>query len=113
MILAAGKSDAPLRLRTSQAFRVTSKVNVVSLSYEITQEESPSEELTAEETMFKYPSKIGSFDEKQATDGSYMHLVVDAHLVNSKGNQVGRPKQLYIGFKKIDLKADEQLQVNA
>ena len=69
--------------------------------------------MTAEENTFKFPTKIGSFDDKQATDGSYMHVAVDTLLVNSKGNEVGRPKQLYIGFKKIDLKADEQLQINA
>ena len=42
-----------------------------------------------------------------------MHVVADAHLVDSKGKQVGNPNQVYIAFKKDDVRSDEQLQVNA
>ena len=61
----------------------------------------------------KHPSKIGNFDGVQASDLTYMHVVADAHLVDSKGKQVGNPNQVYVAFMKEDVRANEQLQVNA
>lgn len=36
-----------------------------------------------------------------------MHMVLDAHVVDSKGKQVGNPSQVYIAFKKDDVRSDE------
>ena len=67
----------------------------------------------------KYPTSVGDFDGKQASDGYFMHAVIDAKLIDDvvidgkalegEIEVMGRPNQVYIAFKKNDIRADEQL----
>ena len=61
----------------------------------------------------KFPATVGNFDAVQASDGSYMHVVAEANLIDSKKKTVGNPGQVYMTFKKDDVRSEEQLQVNA
>ena len=79
----------------------------MALSYEITQESKPSLDLQRGPLSTKHPARLGNFDGVQATDGAFMHLVADAHLVDSKAKQVGNPNQVYVAFKKDDVRSDE------
>ena len=38
-----------------------------------------------------------------------MHAVINATLIDDDNEVMGRPNQVYIAFKKNDLRADEQL----
>ena len=64
-------------------FKVASKVKLVGLEYELSQEAGPSADLLSNEILVKYPTSLGDFSGKQASDGSYMHVAADAKLVDS------------------------------
>ena len=57
---------------------VTSKVNLVGIEYELSQEAGPSADLLSGDILVKYPTSLGDFSGKQASDGSYMHVAVEA-----------------------------------
>ena len=75
----------------------------------ISQESNPSEKLLSGDISIKYPTSLGDFDGKQASDGYFMHAVIDAKLMYDENEEWGRLNQVYVAFKKNDLRADEQL----
>ena len=78
-------------MQTTKPFKIAVDVQHKALAYEITQESKPSMDLLRGPLSTKYPDRIGNFDGVQASDLTYMHVVADAHLVDSKGKQVGNP----------------------
>ena len=48
----------------------------------------------------------------QGTDGHYFKFSASVEL-RTPNKTVGKPSQVYIAFKKIDYRSNEQLQINA
>jgi hypothetical protein len=97
------------------SIRVEGQVQFNSISWELTESVVPSDDLLESNgKVYSHPQQIGDFDKQQATDKTFMHFVIDASTVDQEGVAIeGLVDSLFVGFKKDDMREDEQLQINA
>lgn len=67
-------------------------------SFEISNQVAASNKLK----MTSFPESIS--DLGQGTDNKYLHFTASVDLTNNKDKAVGQPQQVYLAFKKIDVR---------